>query len=220
MASRAADAESGGGLSLGACHRHVDVAEGAGVCGARVSDRGRLHGSGQLGHRSRGRLRVRLPAAVRDSAVESDGGVAAGAVVEARHRHGARSRAGVPRSLLASRRDLPMDHLRDGDRGVRSRRGHRLGDRAQPALSHPDHRRRGAHGVRRARRALSADEGIPLARGARDRADRDDRDVLSLRGRDLEAVARGGARGLRAECARSCAIRGCSTSRWVSSARQ
>ncbi len=121
------------------------VAEAAGVRGARVSHRGRLHGPGQLGDGSRGRVGVWISAAVCDPAVESYGGAAAGALVEARHRHRPRSRAGVPRSLFASGRDLPVDHLRDRDRGVRSGRGDRLGDRAQSALPHSDRARSRHH---------------------------------------------------------------------------
>ena len=102
MAPRAPHAEPGGGVSHGAGVGHVDVAQGARVRRAGLSRRRRLHGSRQLGHRSRRRLGVRLPAALRGISLQPDGGAAAGAGVEARHRHRPRSRAGVPRSLLAA----------------------------------------------------------------------------------------------------------------------
>ena len=72
------------------------------LCGSRLPRGGRLHGPGQLGHRSRRRRALRLHAAQRDHAVEPDGDPAAGALGAPRHRQRPGPRAGLPRPLLAA----------------------------------------------------------------------------------------------------------------------
>src|ERR1700730_1108026 len=61
------------------------VAKPHAVSRARLSGRGRLHGPRQLGDLARGRLEVRLRAALHRAALEPDGDPAAGAVRAARH---------------------------------------------------------------------------------------------------------------------------------------
>ena len=65
--------------STGRSRHGVEVAEAARLRRPRLPGRRRLHGPGQLGHRSRRRLAVRLHAAQRHPALEPDGGPAAGA---------------------------------------------------------------------------------------------------------------------------------------------
>ena len=126
-----------------------------------------------------GRRALRLHAAQRDPHLQPDGDPAAGARRQARHRQRTRSRAGVPRQLLEAGDDRAVDPLRDRDRRLRSRRGHRRGDRAQPAVRPAADLGRLHHGARRAHRAVPAAQGIPLRRSAGRRADRRDRRVAS-----------------------------------------
>ena len=67
--------------------------------GPGLSGRGRLHGPRQLGDVARRRLEVRLRAADRCAAVQSDGDPAAGLVRAAWHRRRPRSGAGLPRRV-------------------------------------------------------------------------------------------------------------------------
>src|SRR5262249_36995993 len=77
------------------------LAQAAGVPRARLSRRGRLHGSRQLGDLARRWFEVRLRAADSRAAVEPDGDRAAIAVHAARRRRWTRPRAGLPRFLSA-----------------------------------------------------------------------------------------------------------------------
>ena len=205
------DADGGsapGTVSLPEVHGTVPVpstggllAQDDGVCRARLPGRRRLHGSGQLGDRSRRRRALRLHADQRDHAVQPDGDPAAGALGAPRHRQRPRSRAGVPRSLLAAGHLRAVAALRDRDRGVRSRRGDRLGDRAQPALRPAAVLGRLLHRARRAARALPAAVPLPLRRGAGGAADPRHRRLVRDR------AGAGAARPRRRCCGRSCPIR-------------
>ena len=166
------------------------LAEAVRVRRPRLSGRRRLHGPGQLGHRPGRRRALRLHAAQRDPDFQPDGDPAAGARRAAGHRQRPRSRAGVPRQLLAAGHDLPLDPLRDRDCRVRPRGSDRRGDRAEPALRPAAHLGRVAHRARRADRAVPSAQGLPLRRGAGDRADRGDRRVLR-RGTDPGAAGYG-----------------------------
>ena len=154
------------------------LAEAVGVCGPGISGRGRLHGPGQLGDRPRRGRALRLHAAQRDPHLQPDGDPAAGPRRQARHRQRTRSRAGVSRQLLEAGDDRVVDPLRDRDCRLRSGRGHRRRDRAQPALRPAADLGCLHHGARRAHRAVPAAQGIPLRRSAGRRVDRRDRRVL------------------------------------------
>ena len=88
--------------------------------------------------------------------------------------------------------DRPVAALRDRDRRLRSRRGHRRRDRAEPAVRPAADLGRLPHGARRADRAVPAAPRLPLRRGAGHRADRADRRVVRRR-----AVAGGADAGRR-----------------------
>ncbi len=95
-------------FARGLPHHHgslgrVVLAEAARLLRSRLPRRGRLHGSGQLGHRPRGRREVWLHAAERHHDFESDGDPAPASVHQAGHRHRSRPGAGLPRSLLDAR---------------------------------------------------------------------------------------------------------------------
>ena len=113
------------------------MAEDPRVRRPRLPRRRRLHGSRQLGDRPRRRIALRLHAAQRHPDLEPHGGPAPGARLQARHRHRARPRAGLPRPLQHAGRLGALGPLRDRDRRLRPRRGDRVGDRAQPAVRHP-----------------------------------------------------------------------------------
>ena len=164
--------------------------EGARVRRTGLPRRRRLHGPRKLGHRSRGRRAVWVHTADRHPAVQLDGDSVAGARRKARHRERPRSGAGVPRSLLAARVLFSVDHLRDRDRRVRSRRGHRLGHRPESLVRHPAGVGHRHHVARCADRALHAAQGIPAARGAGRRADCNNRRLLPVRDPDCEARCR------------------------------
>ena len=155
--------------------------------GPGISRRRRLHGSRQLGHRPRRRLGVRLHAAQRHPALEPDGDPAPVALREAGHRHRTRSRAGLPRSLFATGVVRALDPLRSGDLRVRPRGGHRLGHRAESAVRPAARLGRVHHRARRAGGDVSAEQGIPLHRGAGHHADRHDRRLLLRRDHLLAA---------------------------------
>src|SRR5690349_2257819 len=77
------------------------LAEDACLPRPRLSGRGRLYGSGQLGDLARRRFQVRLRAADGRAVVEPDGDPVAGFVRAARHRLRPRSGAGLPRRVSA-----------------------------------------------------------------------------------------------------------------------
>src|SRR5438309_1129930 len=173
------------------------VAQGTGVRGARLS-RGRgLHGSGQLGHRPRRGLGVRLLPPQRHSHLEPDGDPVAGARREARDRDRPGPRAGVPRPLLAPDVDRPVGAVRGRDCRLRPRRGDRVGDRAEPLVRDPAPLGDRDHRARRAAGAVAAAQGLPPARGAGRHADRDDRGMFHLRDLDLAPRAGRRRRGVR-----------------------
>ena len=89
---------------------------------------------------------------------------------QARHRDRARPGAGLPRPLLAPGELRALGALRDRHRRLRPGRGDRLGDRAEPAVRHPADLGRLPHRARRAADPAAAEQGLPLPRGARDRA--------------------------------------------------
>ena len=154
------------------------VAPAAGLPRPRLSGFGRLHGPRQLGHRPRGRIEVRLHAAVGDPAVEPDGDPAAGARRAARHRHRPRPRAGLPRQLFATRELPALGGLRGRDHRLRSRRSDRHRDRAQSAVRHSPDRRRADHRARRLPAAAADEQGLSLPRSLRHLAVDRDRDLL------------------------------------------
>ena len=110
--------------------------------------------------------------------LEPDGHPAAGARGAPRHRQRPRPGAGLPRQLLEAHHARAVGAVRDRDRGVRPGRGDRRRHRAQPALRPPAHLGRLHHGARRADRALPAEQGVPLRRGARRRPHRRHRRLL------------------------------------------
>ena len=86
---------------------------------------------GQLGHRPGGRLEVQLLAPLRHHDLEPDGDSAPVAFAQAGHRHRARSRPGLPRSLFSK----PVSfflwvHLRDRHCGLRPGGSDRVRHRA------------------------------------------------------------------------------------------
>ena len=142
-------------------------APAAGVSRARLSGLGRLHGSRQLGDRSRRRIEVRLHAAVGHPAVEPDGDPAAGARRAARHRHRPRSRAGLPRQLFAAGQFHAVAGLRGRDHRLRSGGSDRHRDCAETAVRHSPDRRRADHRARRLPAAAADEQGLPLPRSLR-----------------------------------------------------
>ena len=154
------------------------MAQARGVPRARLSGRRRLHGPGQLGDLARRRLEVRLRAAHRRAAVQSDGDPAAGAVRAAWHRRRPRSGAGLPRRVSA--RGVVAALGAGGDRDLRhgSRRGDRHRDRAQSSVRHSARTRRADHRARRVHHPLAAEPRLPLDRGVRRHAARRDHRLL------------------------------------------
>jgi len=100
LAAGASYSEPGRGLSNrpGAWPNLVE--EGARLRGARIPGRGGLHGSGQLGHRSRRWFGVRLHPALGSADLQPDGDSSPGAVGQAGNRDRPRSGPGLPRPLL------------------------------------------------------------------------------------------------------------------------
>ena len=194
------------------------LAQAAGLCRPRLSGGRRLHGPGQLGHRPRGRRALRLRPAQRHPAVQPDGHPAAGARGAPRHRQRPRPRAGVPRQLLQAHHARALGAVRDCHRGVRPRRGDRRRDRAQPAVRPPAHLGRLHHGARRAHRALPAEQGVPLRRGAGRRPHRRHRRLLRRGVVAGQAGSDRRRRGLRPDHADPVGHATCSTSRSASSA--
>ncbi len=111
-----------------------------------------------------------------------------------------------------------LDPLRDRDRGLRPGRGHRRGDRAEPAVRHPARLGSGHHGAGRDARAVPPEQGIPAARGAGDRPGRDRGRVLPVR--DICSPSRTSAESCAGSCRprRFSGTRRCCTSRSASSA--
>ena len=177
-------------------HRHPPdrfvLAQARVVSRPRLSGRGRLHGSRQLGDLARRRLEVRLRAADRRAAVQSDGDPAAGAVRAARHRRRPRSGAGLPRCVSA--RGVVAALGAGGNRDLRHRsgRGDRHRDRAQSAVRHSARNRRADHGARRVHHPVDAEPGLSLDRGLRGDAARRHHGVLCDPDRD--GRSRNGAR--------------------------
>ena len=94
------------------------------------SRRRRLHGPGQLGHRSGGRRKIWLRAVVRRHDLQLHGDPAAAFVHQTRRRHRTRSRPSLPRSLFEADSLVSLDSLRNRHCRVRSGRSGRLGHRA------------------------------------------------------------------------------------------
>ena len=169
-------------VSLPEVHRSIVVPGNAPVlekdarlCRAGLSGGGRLHGPGQLGDRPGRRRAVRLHPAVRHPDFQPHGHPAPAPVHQARRRHRARSGAGLPRSLLEAHGLVSLDSVRTGHRRLRSGRGRRLGHRPATAFRHPAGLGLRHHLPGRARRAVSAEQGLPLHRGAGRHAHRDHR---------------------------------------------
>src|SRR5215472_19205665 len=120
MAAPAHDTESSGVASHGIDRaRRGILAKDAGVFRPGVSGRRRLHGPGQLGDRSRGRLGVWLHAADHHFAVELDGDLAPDALRATRYCHPTRPRSSLSRSLFGADFVRALDYLRAGDLRVR-----------------------------------------------------------------------------------------------------
>ncbi len=196
------------------------LAQAARVLGARLPRRGRLYGSGQLGHGPRRRRPLRLRAAQRDHAVEPDGDPAAGPRRAAGRRHELRPGPGLPGVLPEAGGHRALGARGDRHRRLRPRGGDRLGRRAQPALRPAADHRRPPHLARRAHRPVRAAAPVPDPRGDRAHADPRDRRRVRDRARPGEAEPRGRPARLRADRRRSCATRTCCTSPWGSSARR
>ena len=151
---------------------------------ARLSGRGRLHGPRQLGDLARRRLEVRLRAADRRAAFQSDGDPAAGAVRAARHRRRPRSGAGLPRRVSARGVVAALGAGRNRDLRHRPCRGDRHGDRAQSAVRHSARNRRADHRARRVPDSVDAKPRLPLDRGFHRHAARRHRGLLHRPDRD------------------------------------
>src|SRR5207244_2977076 len=136
------------------------------VRGARLPGERGLHGSRQLGHRSRRRRALRLPARVGAADEQSHGGAAPDAVRAPRRRDREGPRPGVPGFLPALTRDPTVAAVRGRDHRVRPRRGAGGGDRAQAPVPHPALLRRDDHGARRAAVARALAARHAPARGA------------------------------------------------------
>ena len=203
----------------GADHGRL-LAQDDGVCRPRLSRRGRLHGSGQLGHRPRRRIALRLHAAQRDHAVQPDGDPAAGAVGAPRHRQRPRPRPGLPRSLLAAGHasccgcSARWRSRRAISRRSSARRSRSICSSASAVLGRVPHR------ARRPARALSAAVPLPLRRGAGGAAHPRHRRFVRDRAGAGAARPRRRAALADARSRRSRAIPTCCTSPSASSARR
>ena len=182
MARRAHVAESSGIASHDRdFSRRRILAKATRVFRSRLSRRGRLHGSRELGDRFGRGFGIRLHAAEHHSAFEFDGDPVASAVRAARHCHPTRSRAGLPRSLFSAGFARALGYLRIGDLRLRFGRSDRFGHRVEFAFQNSPRLRRLHHGTRRPRRALSAKQRLSLHRGARSHADFNNRRLFSFR---------------------------------------
>eukprot|EP00166_Cyanidium_caldarium_P006061 ctg_791.g307 len=115
--------------------------------GTGFSDLYRVHGSGQLGHGHRGRLAIRLPAAVGIGGLQRDGGAAADADVADGHRDAATLGAAVSGGVSVRAADGAVRLRAAGHRGHRSGGGARHRHRAQLAAGHTAVAGCAAHGV-------------------------------------------------------------------------
>ena len=169
-------------------HRHQAVrlvlAQAHVVPRARLSGRGRLHGPRQLGDFARRRLEVRLRAADRRAAFQSDGDPAAGLVRAARHRRRPRSGAGLPRRVSPRGVVAALGAHRNRDLRHGPCRGDRHGDRAQSVVRHSARNRRADHCARRVPDSVDAESRLPLDRGFHRHLDGRDCDLLHRPDRD------------------------------------
>ena len=155
--------------------------QGSGFRRPRLPRRRRLHGPGQLGNGPRWRLEIWLHATQRHPHQQPDGDVSPGSLGEARHRLRARPRAGLPRTLFAPHRFLPLGRLRNCHRCVRSRRSPWLRRRSETALRLAASCRRSHYRDGCSDRSRAPGPGLPPDRSLRCNADRFDCRLLRVR---------------------------------------